>query len=442
MPKGLHTDFDAEGTLFRADLYYFLYICIMVVKGMKWYNTLQFIVLCLVFALVAVDWSVGLWAMVTLAVGTIVKIVAERCVGNPSLDTPLRVALLAVVAYWLCNVVSMLWSSNMNNAMDVVTRKAVMLIAPMCVLLSDTSYIKETHLRTLFYALLLAIGGLFVYDWITGTFEDKNHTYVAMYILPTAAFIYHELALRRRAMPLWQRLALYVAAVMTIVFIIYIDSRTGILCLYGIEVLCGVHLALNRKWWHGALLALLLVGLTFTAEKTLPNHNSRLPIASVAAPEPASVAEPTADTVAVVAPAYGKYSDARMAINETAVKCIVDKPVFGYGVGDYHDVLRERFGTEGYQSLKEHHLNAHNQYTETTLAIGVVGLLVMLFWLVMPLYIAWRRKAGFWEVLVLTFIVMFSLLFESILERQMGMQFVALLYAIMILIICRYEVSR
>jgi hypothetical protein len=35
---------------------------------------------------------------------------------------------------------------------------------------------------------------------------------------------------------------------------------------------------------------------------------------------------------------------------------------------------------------------------------------------------------------VLTFIVMFCLLFESMLERQMGMQFVSLLYALMVLI--------
>lgn len=36
--------------------------------------------------------------------------------------------------------------------------------------------------------------------------------------------------------------------------------------------------------------------------------------------------------------------------------------------------------------------------------------------------------------MVLTFIVMFCLLFESMLERQMGMQFVSLLYALMVLI--------
>ena len=63
-------------------------------KDMKWYNTLQFIVLCLTLTLVAIDWGIGLWATVTLAFVTLVKIVAERRVGNPSLDLPLRLALL------------------------------------------------------------------------------------------------------------------------------------------------------------------------------------------------------------------------------------------------------------------------------------------------------------------------------------------------------------
>ncbi len=408
----------------------------MVLKGMKWYNALQFIVLCLTVALVAVDWGIGLWATVTFAVVTLVKIVAEKRVGNPSLDTPMRVTLLAVVAYWLVNVASMLYSTDLSGASDVVFRKAVMLVAPLCVLLSDMSYVRQNHLRAVFYALLVAVAGIFVYDWVTDSFEDKNHSYVAMYILTVTPFIYKELAVRRQSMPLWWRLALYVAAVMTVVFIIYIDSRAGILCLYGLEVLFGVHLALKSRWWKGALLALLLVGLTFTAEKKLPSHNSRLSVAavtSVAADESLVEAVAAGDTVLATGPLYGKYYDARMAINETALKCIADSPVLGYGVGDYDTVLIDRYGTEGYQSLKEQRINAHNQYTETALATGIVGLLVMLWWLVMPLFVAWRRKAAFWEVLTLTFIVMFSLLFESILERQMGMQFVALLYVLMLL---------
>ena len=408
----------------------------MNIKDMKWYNTLQFIMLCITFPLVAIDWQLGLWSTLAVGVATVVKIVAEKQVGNPSLDAPLRVTLLTVAVFLLCYVASVFYTQNVDRALVVVSRKAVMLVVPLCVLLSDTSYLRRDHLRVMFYGLLVAIGGMFFYNLFTNTFEERNHTYVALYTLPTVWFIYSELSQHRGAMPLWQKLMLYAAAVMTMVFIIYIDSRAGILCLYGLEVICGVHFALKSRWWKGALLALMLVGLTYTAEKNLPNHTSRLTMSPVVVPESAdegnaSDAADGSDTVQ--APLYGKYYDARMAINVTALKTIADSPVFGYGVGDYDTVLIDRYGTEGYQSLKEQHINAHNQYTETALATGIVGLLVMLWWLVMPLLVAWRRKAAFWEVLSLTFIVMFSLLFESILERQMGMQFVALLYALMLL---------
>ena len=407
----------------------------MNIKNMKWYNTLQFIMLCITLPIVALDWQLGLWSTMAFGVATVVKIVAEKKVGNPSLDTTMRVTLCTVAVFWLCYVVSVLYSQNVDRALTVVSRKAEMFIFPLCILLSDTSYLKRDHLRVMFYGLLVVIGGMFFYNLFTNTFEERNHTYVALYILPTVGFIYSELTQHREVMPLWQKLMLYAAAVMTIVFIIYIDSRAGILCLYGVEVLCALHLAQKSGWRKGVLLALLLVGLTFTAEKTLPNHNSRLPIASLASTQAVETDDGTvADTVTTTTPAYGKYNDARMAINVTAVKTVAGSPVFGYGVGDYDTVLTERYGIEGYPSLMEQQLNAHNQYTETTLAIGIVGLAAMLWWLVMPLCVAWRRKAGFWPVLVLTFIVMFCLLFESMLERQMGMQFISLLYALMVLI--------
>lgn len=414
----------------------------MILKGLKWYNSLQFIVLCAAMVAVAVDWRWGLWMSQALGVVTLVKVVAERRMGNPSLDTPLRLALLGVVVYWLCHVVGLFFSQDMAGALEVVTRKAVLLIAPMCVLLSDMSYLRRDHLRMLFYLLLAAIVGVFVYDWITHAFEKKHHSYVAIYVLTAAAFVYRELTLCRASMPLWQRLMLWVAAAVTVVFIVYLNSRAGILGLYGVEVLCGLHFAVKRKWWQGALLAVLLVGMSYTAEKTLPNHKTRLAIVETGVQSVKNAVrgsdegeEATEEEAKAPAKSNDIQNDARIGINVTALKCIAERPLLGYGVGDYDTVLADRFVAEGHEGFATLPFNAHNQYTETMLALGVPGLLVMLVWLLMPLWLAWRRKRGFWEVLVLTFIVMFSLLFESMLERQMGLLFVALLYAIMIVII-------
>ena len=68
----------------------------MNIKNLKWYNTLQFIMLCITLPIVALDWQLGLWSTMAFGVATVVKIIAEKKVGNPSLDTALRITLCTV----------------------------------------------------------------------------------------------------------------------------------------------------------------------------------------------------------------------------------------------------------------------------------------------------------------------------------------------------------
>ena len=67
------------------------------------------------------------------------------------------------------------------------------------------------------------------------------------------------------------------------------------------------------------------------------------------------------------------------------------------------------------------------------LAVGVVGLILLMLYLLMPLVCAVRRKAVFWQVLFLTGIILFNLLFESMLERQMGLLFIGYLPPLLVL---------
>ena len=71
---------------------------------------------------------------------------------------------------------------------------------------------------------------------------------------------------------------------------------------------------------------------------------------------------------------------------------------------------------------------------ETLLAVGVVGLLLLMLYLLMPLLCAVRRKDVFWQALFLTGILLFNLLFESMLERQMGLLFIGYLLPLLVLI--------
>ena len=71
---------------------------------------------------------------------------------------------------------------------------------------------------------------------------------------------------------------------------------------------------------------------------------------------------------------------------------------------------------------------------ETVLSIGVFGSLLFLAMLAWPVWQAWKRRSGaLFLVLLVVSIIAFNLLFESMLERQMGLLFIGYALAVMTL---------
>lgn len=400
-------------------------------KEMKWQDALQFAVMVLLGAALPLSWRIGLWATILLAVVSLVKIFADIHDGrkplcNPALNGWMRAALWAAVAYVAIFAVSLLYSNNVAAGLNTLWHKSVLLVFPLCFLLTDTSYLKPVHVRVIFYSLLLAVCGVFLY--CTGeavlkvlggaslksvtnmTFDDqRHHTYYAFYALVALVFVYFELSEHWRDMKVWHRVLLILATASSILYIVLVNSRSGVIGLYVMEVVCAVHLAFRyKRWWQALLMAVLLVGFTLSAEALLPGHQNRLK-ATVEAGE----------------------KDARVGIFKSSLNVVKQNPLTGQGVGDYEETLHEQYA-EDERSLGT--LNAHNQYAETLLAVGLVGFLLLLGYLVLPLVCAIGRKGVFWQVFFFTGMVMFNLLFESMLERQMGMLFIGFFLTLMVLI--------
>lgn len=400
---------------------------------MNWQDSLQFVAMVLMGAALPVSWRLGLWAAVLLAVVSLVKIFADihdgrRALYNPALNGWMRVALLSAASYVAIFAVSLLYSNNVSAGLNALWHKSVLLIFPLCFLLTDTSYLKPLHMRVIFYALLAAICGVFLYcageavvkvangatlKSVTNMNFDlaRHHSYYAFYALVALVFVYFEMSERWKGMRVWHRGLMIVATVCGILYIVLVNSRAGVLGLYVMEIVCAAHLALKyKRWWQALLVAVLLVGFTVGAEALLPGHQNRLK-ATVEAGE----------------------KDARVGIFQSSINAIKESPLTGQGVGDYEESLQEQYA-EAEQSFYGKNYNAHNQYAESLLAVGVIGLVLLLAYLVLPLVCAVGRKDVFWRVAFFTGIVMFNLLFESMLERQMGMLFIGFFLALMVLI--------
>lgn len=401
----------------------------------KWYNKLQYGTMLLMAAAMPISWRFGLYVALLLAVVSVVKMVAERGFWNSALDWRLRIPLYTILLYWLMIVVSVFFSTDTAVAWQVVGRKAGLIIFPLCFLLTDTSYLNAKCLRGLGYALLVSVCSVFLYfmgiavvgmidgaSWTTVsgsyTFDPRHHAYTALYMTIAIVFVLHEMSTHWKEMKVWQRVLMAVSLTICMFYLMIVNSRAGVLSLWIVVVGYVIYMAFFRKRWLLSLLVcLLFAGVQVGIRVLTPQNANRV--------------EQTVDNVS------GGEGDARILIYKSALHTAKEMPVVGYGAGDYYQSFSEISYKEnnGYVAA-----NIHNQYLETLLSVGIIGLIPFLVWLFYPLWLAWRRKSpNLFLLLMLEGVVMFNLFFESMLERQMGLLFIGYLLSVIVLILSLEE---
>ena len=83
----------------------------------------------------------------------------------------------------------------------------------------------------------------------------------------------------------------------------------------------------------------------------------------------------------------------------------------------------------GYTGAYSHKLNAHNQFLQTGIALGIIGILFLIITLVLPAYISWQQNNYFYVCLIV--LLSFNFLTESMLETQSGVMFYAFLSSLL-----------
>jgi O-antigen ligase len=116
-------------------------------------------------------------------------------------------------------------------------------------------------------------------------------------------------------------------------------------------------------------------------------------------------------------------TSSRIVIWKHAIDAIQHKALFGYGTGDVNDVLQSMYKGEKEAEIREKKLNAHNQYLQTTIALGLLGFIFLLLPYLLLIKVS-LQKADYIP-LIFTFIILFNLLFEAMYETQAGIVFIA-----------------
>jgi O-antigen ligase len=113
-------------------------------------------------------------------------------------------------------------------------------------------------------------------------------------------------------------------------------------------------------------------------------------------------------------------TEVRIVMWTAAINGIIHHP-FGVGTGNVDEYLAKELTVLKQEKLIEHQYNPHNQFLQTTLEIGVFGLLILLLFITFTVQFAFKHKN--WIILVLVANLVFNSLFESMLQRQSGIVF-------------------
>ncbi len=386
-------------------------------------QSIDYILLLFTAATLVISWNIALYFLYALMANSIVRCIVERGTKKAK-DRLHTLSMLALICYAVVYWASLMYSSNIPEGIEVSTKKIPFILIPLYFLISDHSYIKQTHLRHLFWVFCVIIclrfevrfiltlvhyfgGKASIGSFFSGSFDSFHHSYLTMYILLSMVFAYGEIKREGKSLSTEAKWLIGVIATELTLYNIMIQSRAGILMmtLFLAYIIWDI-IVIHKHYRLGVICVGAILLLASLSALCFPKYTTRL-----------------TDTIAEVA--EGNHDDTRFGITQTALMAISDNMPLGVGVGDRIDVMEDYFMITRPTYAKSHY-NPHNQYNDTLLTTGILGFLILLACLILPLIERTHDEdSRRWKTyrLALVLITACSCLFESIFERQMGILF-------------------
>lgn len=347
------------------------------------------------------------------------------------------IALFGV--FYLLYLLGTLYSeqlSGMEGAWFDLEVKLSLLVFPLLFSTIDFSSFKNDFYPKLLKAFLLgclvscmflinnAVFNYFTYNdesllYYTNLSQMHHPSYLALYITFAIAIILVKLVVNNPDNSTKWLFGI-ILIILFQVFIVLLSSKAGIIGLaltYILAILFSIFMG-KKIFSRTLVLSLsLLIALMITIS-SIPYSYNRLYSAKQVV-ESSEEINVTAD----------EGTASRILIWSTSVKVIKENFFFGVGTGDVKQSLMDKYKEQGITQAYHDHLNAHNQYLQTFIALGLFGFLVLLAGFVLPAIFSFKHN----NMLYFLFLGMigFHLLVESMFERQAGVVFYGFLNVVL-----------
>jgi O-antigen ligase len=333
---------------------------------------------------------------------------------------------LLFVAFYVVHVLSLIYSENISEGIMNLEKKIMLLAFPLVIAssFSTPGRTRRDYVLLAFVVSTFAISASCLvyagYKFVAeGTSEYFFHeslmtliprvqpVYYALYVCFAVAIVLSFLI--RYSLPVW----LQVTAVMLIAyffgFVILTGARTATLALLIILFAGGLYYSRKTRRLPAFFIVLVLLS-SLGAWVIMKTPALRERIVTIAQskwyfdPE-----ENNANGLTL-----------RLVKWQCSLRYISESPILGVGIGDTQDRLQECYEELNFWG-RHYHYNSHNQFIQSCLGLGIIGLIVLLGCLIAPLRAAIRNK----DYLYVLFITLLTLAFltESVFERKQGIIF-------------------
>lgn len=237
-----------------------------------------------------------------------------------------------------------------------------------------------------------------------------NHIYYGI-LLAFACISGLLFILEKRPEAQWLRILLGILTFGNLVILHSISSRTGIGAFYAGILLMLLFFIVRRKLYLTGLLGILLAGgiLILGVKFIKPLHYRYQ------------------NTVADISkywkgenPNYWSIA-MRLEAWEKSWHVFKDHPWLGVGVGNVHQASLDKFEEMGTLLLEKNRKGPHNQFLYVLCSTGIAGFIIFLLLFLYPLRLVVKND-NYWG-LALWGVIFFAFMFESVLERQVGVTF-------------------
>ncbi|WP_136482667.1 O-antigen ligase family protein [Cognatitamlana onchidii] len=345
---------------------------------------------------------------------TLVKIAKQKEYHNFKLSRD-KYPYVFLMLFIVWHLVSLLYSENLYGGIKQIEKKIPLLLIAILGIVSNTITLQfNKTLRFYFYGAITAIiislcycfymffnGYLGAIALVKG-FSQVNllsffehRLYVGVLLLMILPLIFHNL-IRKIS---WVRKVGYFLLFGVVFFMIY-STGARILVLCTLVIALGFLLKFLRTKVKRVYFIMTLIILVTAAFSVLSSHpRTKLTIDLIKKNKPL------------------EDIDNRFVTWVNAVEIIADNPILGVGIGDSHNKLLQSYQANGNILELSNKLNVHNQYLQTVLETGVVGIILFIFFLVSLFFVGFDRKPYLYAFLALFGIGFFI---ESMLSRDIG----------------------